>query len=130
MGVGREEQKEEEVSPAASVSRSYDRVAERGPFAKVNHPSSHTSSSYVNFSSLIPGFPMCGPTTMPRVWSSPNPAAEVFVPRPPGFFNWGLAGVQSPLQQVCYPLQAWLQQLGCLGVEPWLCTPWIGPALG
>ena len=130
MGVGWEEQKEEEVLPAASIGRSHDRVAEHGPVAKVDHPSSHASSSNVNFTSLMPGFPMCGPTPMPRVRFSPNPAAEVFMPRPPGYFNWGLAWEQSSLQQVCYPLQAWLQQLGRLGVEPWLCTPWIGPALG
>merc|ERR1711895_6029 len=91
MGVGREEQKEEEVLPATSASRSHDRVAERGPFAKVNYPSSLTSSSNSNFASLIPGFPMCGPTPMPRVKSTLNPAAEEFVPRPPGVFNWGLA---------------------------------------
>ena len=124
-----EVQKEEDL-PVASISRSHDRVAECGPFAKVNHPSSQTSSSYVNFSSLKHCFPMCGPTPMPRVRFSPNPAAEVFVPRPPGYFDWGLAWEQSSLQQVCYPLQAWLQQLGHPGVEPWLCTPWIGAALG
>ena len=112
MGVGQEEQKEEEV------------------YTKVNHPSSHASACNVNFTSLMPGFPMCGPTPMPSVMTSLNPAAEEFVPRPPGVFNWGLAWVQSSLQQACYPLQAWLQQLGCLGVEPWLCTPCFGPALG
>ena len=130
LGVGQEEQKEEEVLPAASISRSHDRVAERGPYVKVNHPSSQTSSSNVNFSSLKPGIPMCGPTPVPRVRSSLNPAAEEFVPRPPGWIDWGLAGVQYSLQQVCHPLLAWLQQLGCLGVEPWLCTPCVGPALG
>ena len=130
MGVGREEQKEEEVLPAASIGRSHDRVAERGPCTKVNHPSSQVSACNVNFTSLMPGFPMCGPTPMPRVRTSLNPAAEEFVPRPPGVFNWGLAWVQSSLQQACYPLQAWLRQPGCLGVEPWLCTPCVGPALG
>ena len=130
LGVGREEQKEEEVLPAASVSRSHDRVAERGPYVKVNHPSSLTSSSNVHFSSLKPGIPMCGPTPVPRVRSSLNPAAEVFVPRPPGFFDWGLAWVQCSLQQMCHPFLAWLQQLGCSGVLPWQCTPCFGPALG
>merc|ERR1711888_375565 len=91
LGVGREEQKEEEVLPAASISRSDDRVAERGPYVKVNHPSSLTSSCNVYFSSLKPGIPMCGPTPMPRVRSSLNPAAEEFVPRPPGWIDWGHA---------------------------------------
>ena len=70
MGVGREEQKEEEVLPAASIGRSLDRVAERGPCTKVNHPSSQVSACNVNFTSLMPGFPMCGPTPMPRVRTS------------------------------------------------------------
>ena len=130
LGVSREEQKEEEVLPAASVSRSHDRVAECGPYVKVSLPSSITSSNDELTSSLNSGIPMCGPTPVPRVRSSLNPAAEEFVPRPPGYFDWGLAWVQSSLQQVCHPLLAWLQQLGCLGVEPWLCTPWFGPAFG
>ena len=126
MGVGWEEQKEEEVLPAASVSRSHDRVAERGPYVKVNHPSSLTSSSSVHFSSLKSGIPMCGPTPVPRVRSSLNPAAEGFVPTPDQVQAWG----QLLLQQMHHPLQAWLQQLVCLGVEPRLCTPWNGPAFG
>ena len=143
LGVGREEQKEEEVLPAASVSRSHDRVAERGPYVKVNHPSSLTSSSSVHFSSLKPGIPMCGPTPVPRERSCLNPAAGgfiprtpggfnqgLFVPRPPGWFEQGLAWWQLLPQQMSLPLQAWPQQLGCLGVEPWLCTPCVGPALG
>ena len=129
LGVGQEVQKEE-VLPAASIGRSHDRVAERGPYVKVNHSSLLTSSNDELTSSLKSGIPMCGPTPVPRVRSSLNPAAEEFVPRPPGVFNWGLAWVQSSLQQACYPLQACLQLLGCLGVEPWLCTPWFGPALG
>ena len=82
MGVSREEQKEEEVLPAASIGRSHDRVAERGPCTKVNHPSSQVSSSNVNFTSLKSGFPMCGPTRLPRVRSSLNPAAEELGPWP------------------------------------------------
>merc|ERR1711872_326058 len=119
MGVGREEQKEEEVLPAASIGRSHDRVAESGPFAKVNHPSSQISSSNVNFASLMPGFPMCGPTPMPRVRSNLNPAAEEFVPRPPGWFDQGLVWGQLLLQQMSHPLLAWLLQLGWSGVLPW-----------
>ena len=110
MGVSREEQKEEEV------------------FTKVNFPSSRPSSSHVNFAPLMPAFPMCGPTSMPGVMYYLNPAAEEFIPRPPGVFNWGLAWQQSSLQQACYPSQAWLRQPGFLGVEPWLCTPSVGPA--
>ena len=112
MGVGWEEQKEEEVS------------------TKVNYPSSHASSSYVNFAPLMPAFPMCGPTSMPGVMYYLNPAAEEFIPRPPGVFNWGLAWQQSSLQQACYPSQAWLRQPGFLGVEPRLCTPSLDPAFG
>ena len=58
MGVGREEQKEEEVC------------------AKVNHPSSLDSSNNVSYASLIPGFPMCGPTPMTRVKPSLNKASR------------------------------------------------------
>ena len=76
------EVQQEEDLPAASVSRSHDRVAERGPCTKVNHPSSQVSSSNVNFTSLMPGFPMCGPTPMPRVMPSLNPAAEELEPWP------------------------------------------------
>ena len=100
MGVGREEQKEEEVS------------------TKVIHPSSHASTCNVNFTALMPGTPMCGPTPMPSVMFYLNPAAEEFIPRPPGVFNWGLAWQQSSLQQACYLSQAWFRQPGFLGVEP------------
>ena len=77
-----EVQKEEEVLPAASIGRSHDRVAERGPCTKVNHPSSQVSFSNVNFTSLMPGFPMCGPTPMPRARSSQYPAAKELEPWP------------------------------------------------
>ena len=116
--------------PAASVCRPDGRVAERGPQAKVSNPSSLAESKNVHFSSLKSGLPMCGPTPEPRVRSNLNPAAEEFVPRPPGCFDQGLAWGQLLLQQMSHPLQAWLQQLGCLGVQPWLCTPCFGPALG
>ena len=112
MGVGREEQKEEEVS------------------SKVNYPSSHPSSCHVNFAPLMQSFPMCGPTSMPGVMCHLNPAAQEFLPRPPGGFNWGPAWQQSSLQQACYPPQAWLRQPGFFGVELWLCTPSVGPAFG
>ena len=82
MGVGREEQKEEEVLPATSVSRSHDRVAERGPCVKVNHPSSLASAKDDLASSLTSGIPMCGPTPKPRVRSSLDPAAEELEPWP------------------------------------------------
>ena len=109
--------------PAASISRSDDRVAERGPLSKVSHSSSLFGPKNVHFSSLKSDPPMCGPTLVPRVRSSLNPAAEEFVPRPPGLFDWGLAWVQYSLQQMCHPLLAWLQQLGCSGVLPWQWTP-------
>ena len=83
LGDGREEQKEE-VMPAASLSRSDERVAERGPLAKVSDSSSLFGPKNVHFSSLKSDPPMCGPTPEPRVRSSLNPAAEEFVPRPPG----------------------------------------------
>ena len=114
--------------PAASVSRSHDRVAERGPYVQVNHPSSQTSSSSVHFSSLNPGIPMCGPTPMPRERSSINSAAGRFIPRspgglnqglfvsrPPGWCEQGLAWWQLVPQQMPLPLQAWPLQLGCQG---------------
>ena len=110
--LGREEQKEEEVS------------------TKVIYPSYHASSSYVNFAPLMQTFPMCGPTSMPGVMCHLNPAAQEFLPRPPGGFNWGPAWQQSSLQQACYPSQTWLGQQGFLGVGPWPCTPSFGPAFG
>ena len=112
MEVGREEQQEEEV------------------FTKVNFPSSHLSSCHVNFAPLMQSFPMCGPTSMPGVMCHLNPAAQEFLPRPPGGFNWGPAWQQSSLQQACYPSQTWLGQQGFLGVGPWPCTPSFGPAFG
>ena len=129
---GREEQKEEEVLPTASVSRSHDRVAERGPYVKVNHPSSLTSSSSVHFSSLKSGIPMCGPTPEPRVRSNLNPAvegfvlrvaaAEGFVPTPDQVQAWG----QLLLQQMSQPLITWLLQEGISGVQPKAVDPMHG----
>ena len=78
MGVGREEQKEEEVC------------------TKVNYPSSQVNACNVNFTSLMPGFPMCGPTPMPRVRSSQYPAAKELEPWPSlvrrAFCNWDPLG--------------------------------------
>ena len=103
LGVSREEQKEEEVLPATSVSRSHDRVAERGPYVKVNHPSSITSSSNVHFSSLKSGFPMCGPTPEPRVRSSLIPAAEELEPWPSLFRRaFSICGAVA-LHPMCWP---------------------------
>ena len=111
MEVGREEQKEEEV------------------FTKVNHPSTH-ATSHSNFTPLMPTLPMCGPTAMPGVTYYLNPAAPVFLPRPPDVSSCGLAWQQSSLQQACFPSRTWLRQSGFLGVEPWLCTTSVGPAFG
>ena len=99
LGVGREVQKEE-VMPAASISRSDDRVAERRPKAKVSNSSSLIGPESVLFSSLKFGIPMCGPTPEPRVRSNLNPAAEGIVPWPPGSLDQGLDVGQYLLQQM------------------------------
>ena len=127
LGVGREEQKEEEVLPAASVSRSHDRVAECGPCVKVNHPSSLASAKDDLASSLKFGIPMCGPTPEPRVRTNLNPAAEGFVPTP----DQVQAEEELLLQQVSQSLLAWHQGAGCSKDQPWLWRdPMHGPALG
>ena len=120
--LGREEKKEEGM-PAASICRPDGRVAERGPQAKVSNPSSIIGPVNVHFSSLKSGLPMCGPTPEPRMRSNLNPAAEEFVPRPPGWFDQGLACGQFLLHQMCHFLPTLPQQVGCSGVQPWLCTP-------
>ena len=117
--------------PAASVSRSDDRVAERGPQAKVSDSSSLIESKNVNFSSLKSGLPMGEPTPEPRVRSNLNPAAEGFMPWPPGCFDQGQDAGQFLLQQVSQSLLAWHQREGCAGVQPWLWRdPMHGSALG
>ena len=110
LGVGQEVQKEE-VMPAASVSRSDDQVAERGPLDKVSDSSSLIGPKNVHFSSLKSDPPMCGPTPMPRVRSKLNPAAEKFE-LPPGWFDQGLACWQFSLQQMTRSLLARPQQVG------------------
>ena len=109
--------------PAVSVSRSHDRVAERGPYVEVNHSSLLTSSNDELTSSLTSGIPMCGPTPKPRVRTKLNPAAEGFVPTP------GM--LDQLLQQVSQSLLTWHQGAGCSKDQPWLWRdPMHGSALG